>query len=80
MRFEIRRLRDANVANPFPLATKKAIWIRKEGTEVKPEVNPIAVRRGEQERIGGPLREREVVSDGIHFVDELAGFGSLVQD
>ena len=80
MRVEIRRLRDAHVADPFAIATKQAIRIRKEGTEVKAQVDPVGVRRGEHERVAGPLREREVVGDGIHFVDELAGFGSLFED
>jgi hypothetical protein len=77
---QIRRLRDPDVPNQFALATQQAVRIGQQGAKIKAEVHPIGMRGGEDERVAGSLREGEVVGDGVHLVDELAGFRSLFED
>ena len=79
-RGQIRGLCDAHVANQFALATQQVARIGQDRAEVKTEVDPISMRRGEHERVAGPVREGEVVGDSVHLVDEFAGLGSLVED
>jgi hypothetical protein len=79
-RFQIRRLRDADVANQFALAAQQAVRIGQHRAKIKADVDPIGVRRGEDERIARSGRKGEVVGDGLHLVDELAGLRSLFED
>jgi len=38
------------------------------------------MRGGKDERVARPLREREMVCDGVYLVDKLAGFRRLFED
>jgi len=77
---QIRHLRDPNVPNQFALATQQAVRIGQQRAKVKAKVHPIGMCGGEDERVAGSPREREVVGDGVHLVDELAGPRSLFED
>jgi hypothetical protein len=77
---QIRRLSHPNVPNEFALATQQAVRIGQQRAKVKAEVHPIGMRGGEDERITRSLREREVVGDSVHLVDELAGCRRFFED
>jgi hypothetical protein len=79
-RFEIRGVCDADVANPFAFTVQQALRIGERRPEVKTEVDPIGMRRGEHEGIADAAGEREVIGDGVDLVDELAGLRSLYED
>ena len=76
----MRRVRDPDVPNQFTLATQQALRIRQLRAKVKAKVHPLGMRGGEDECVARSLREREVVGDGVHLVDELASFWSLFED
>ena len=79
-RFEIRGVRDADVANPFAFTVQQALRIGERRTEVKAEVDPIGMGRGEHEGIADAAGEREVIGDGVDLVDELAGLRGFCED
>ena len=77
---QIRRVRNADVADELALAAQQSIRIGQIRAEIEAEVDPIRMRGGEHERIAGPLREREMVGNGVHLVDELVRFRRLFED
>ena len=60
--------------------SEQAVRIGQQRAKVKAEVHPIGMRGGEDERVTRSLREREVVGDGVHLVDELAGCRRFFED
>ena len=77
---QIRHARNSDVADEFAFTAQKSMRIGKGRPEVEAEVHPIGVSGGKDKRVARPIREREVVGDGIYLVNELASFWSLFED